>query len=265
MEGRPGRPSVTWSGELVKGVLPPCTSLSPHSPLYASNPCLSLYYSTALTIQAMPPPFRGCGQQSKFHNPNIDLTLFVFGGTSSILTEAIALILTWIRLAGIMGTLRTFKLQIGVSRMICIDGTLYSSVLLVLLGMDMLSIPDQSFNNIPALTDTLASISLSRFILNLRAISLASEGNTCSAPSSVVFNSKRESSYLVGNLGATLRAFDDDDNDEGEEMDASSAIIDICTDGPFNQWVSDDPFMAGIIADAMASSCKSSCSTLDGQ
>ncbi|GJE93316.1 hypothetical protein PsYK624_094750 [Phanerochaete sordida] len=223
------------------------------------NPCVSIYYSTALTIQAMPPPFRGCGQQSNFHNSTVDLILCVssvilFGAVFSILTEAVVLALTWSRTADMFLVLRKLKQKIGLVEMLCRDGTIYFLVLLVLTCLSMLSIPDQSFNNVPALTDTLSSICLSRFMLNLRAIALSGGPRGSMATDfKSLSGAGLASCAVVGNLGAPVASSsrnsvpnvdeNDDYEDRGQAKDGHDE------DGAEFAHVSDDPLMTGISDD----------------
>lgn len=211
------------------------------------NPCVSIYYNTQLTYQAMPPPFRGCGQDSSFGNPSVDLVFLVFGAVFSILLEAIVLALTWSRTADILMLLRKMQRKMGVTELLWRDGTVYFLVLITLTCLSMLSIRDDMFNNIPALTDTLSSICIARFMLNLRAISLASGDRTSTITASLGLSDlKFASCPVAGNLGAPLAFAGSGDEDGDEDFRGEDSDIGVIREIPR---VSDDPLMAGLVMD----------------
>ncbi|KIP07078.1 hypothetical protein PHLGIDRAFT_118417 [Phlebiopsis gigantea 11061_1 CR5-6] len=226
------------------------------------NPCVNIYYNTTLMFQAMPPPFKGCGQESSLDvtngNQTTDLalmrhspssyhptTVVLFGAIFTILFESIVLALTWNRTADIWTMLRKRQSHTGLVELLCRDGTIYFLVLLVLTGLSMISIRDQMFNNMPAITDTLTSICLARFMLNLRSIGLKSGRLTSSSSGSTLpyGDLKFATCRFVGNLGAPLSvapvsvAEDEHDLNNPQVLQEALDRHEVC----------DDPLMEGIV------------------
>ena len=66
---------------LTLGLVNPVVNIVSTLPLFITgrefHNRLLQYYNTTLSFQAMPPPFRGCGQQSSLNSSTADLVLYV--------------------------------------------------------------------------------------------------------------------------------------------------------------------------------------------
>ncbi|KAI0696085.1 hypothetical protein BC835DRAFT_894937 [Cytidiella melzeri] len=189
-------------------------------------PLVNTFYVATLVVSAFPPPITGCGQRSSLNfggSVSSDEFLFIFGTLFSILFESVVIALTWMKTMDIQIMLQKTGtgLRTRVSYLLLRDGTTYFVTILSLNVLSLLSIRVQVFNNMPSLIDTLTSILVSRFMLNLR--DSVSEGSTesglhMSDMSDVRFASQR-SFRLVGNLGNPIH-IDDDDEDPVNDCDA---------------------------------------------
>ncbi|KAI0337391.1 hypothetical protein BDW22DRAFT_1349194 [Trametopsis cervina] len=198
-------------------------------------PLVNTYFVTTLSLSALAPPFTGCGQQTTLNFPSADLLFFLFGTVFAILFECVIIALTWTKTLDIQRVLRRKSMGAhrSTSYLILRDGTTYFLTLLSFNILSLLSIrvefPHkltrvslQAFNNVPAITDTLTSMLITRFILNLREDFMAAQDGSSSSlhPSNMsdLRFAARRSTRLIGNLGAPV--YVDDYNaslSEGED------------------------------------------------
>ncbi|KAI0343989.1 hypothetical protein BDW22DRAFT_1113028 [Trametopsis cervina] len=127
-----------------------------------------------------------------------------------ILFECVIIALTWIKTLNTERGLRrrTIGAHRSMSYLILRDGTAYFLMLLALDIFSLLSIRVEAFNNILAIIETLTSMLITRFILDLREDSMAAQTGSISSllPSNIpeLRLAVRWSSSLVGNLGAPV-------------------------------------------------------------
>lgn len=139
------------------------------------GPLVNIYYNATLSIKALPPPAFGCGQSSRLD----DASKVVIIGLGSVLTffvEATVLVLTWVRTVRTRVILHQFGLRKSTVGAIWRDGLVYSTVLIAMAGLSLLAVRQETFADIPALTDVLFSIALSRSMLNLRTVAAQEAG-----------------------------------------------------------------------------------------
>lgn len=201
-------------------------------------PIVNIYYVTTLVFSAFPPPVTGCGQHSSliFSDVDSDEFFFIFGTIFGILFECVVIALTWIKTVDIQQTFRKLNpgSRGGISYLLLRDGTTYFVTLLLLNILSLLSIRVQAFNNMPTLIDTLTSILISRFILDLRDNSRPGEDSSewnahLSEISDVQFavpSRSQRTSRFIGNLGASIGLDDDiDDSVDNSERQPKAVTV----------------------------------------
>jgi len=148
-----------------------------------------------------------------------------------MLFECVVIALTWFKTADILNTLKIAAVgaRKGPAYLLLRDGTTYFVTLLLLNTLSLLSIRVEAFNNMPTLIDTLTSILISRFMLDLRHDFVSREGSTSmslhmSEMSDVEFAAPA-SDRFIGNLGAAVgRDRDYYDYDESRGAKRSKLI-----------------------------------------
>ncbi|OSX61290.1 hypothetical protein POSPLADRAFT_1182434 [Postia placenta MAD-698-R-SB12] len=186
-------------------------------------PCVvNIYYYTLLDIVSAPPPFLGCGEYVNL-SPS----------AATIVSDSIVLILTWLKTAEIQRSFTGANRKGNLVALIQRDGTI-----LILNVLNLVAIKFQAFGSLPAITEVLTSILISRFILNLRGIFLSPGGSnaTTSTLRMSQMSSLHFASSIAGNLGAPL----------GDLVDAEDRIDDSSTARGEVAYVSDDPLAAGL-------------------
>ncbi|GJE92142.1 hypothetical protein PsYK624_082950 [Phanerochaete sordida] len=108
------------------------------------------------------------------------------GSVFILFIECLSLILTWAKTNKMMLTMQQLRVFSPISVALWQDGAVYSCVILTLAGLNFLSITRPSFADIPALTDVLFSVALSRFILRLRMLVSAHASAASTLPISTV-------------------------------------------------------------------------------
>lgn len=200
------------------------------------QPVVNIYYYTKLQIVAVPPPFTGCAETVLLPDA-ASSALSIFNRVFAISSDAVILILTWVKTAGIMRHFHSLKIQTSLVNMLFRDGTVYFVFLLILNVVNLIAIKEQAFGAIPALTDVITSILISRFMLNLRSVYTASDSDISSSFHPSKFSDIRFVNTIVGNLGAPLNtgAATDHSDPVDDEPDASRLVQ-----------CSSDPLAAGL-------------------
>ncbi|CAL1698806.1 unnamed protein product [Somion occarium] len=189
------------------------------------TPAINIYYYTTLSVIALPQPLVGCGEEVDLHTP---IAISVFNRVFAIGLDAFILILTWAKTAGIMRSLASVHIRTSLTTMLLRDGTVYFAFLLVLNVANLVAISYNIFGALPALTDVVTSILITRFLLNLRGV-YSSNGATTSFDFDKSMSDVRfaNASDVVGNLGAPLNSVLDNEEDE-------------------RYFVAEDPLLAGL-------------------
>ncbi|TFY60722.1 hypothetical protein EVJ58_g4959 [Rhodofomes roseus] len=119
------------------------------------------------------------------------------------------------------------------------DGTIYFLALLILNVVDLIAIKNQAFGSLPALTEVLTSILISRFLLDLRSIYLASHGIDSNGKDSTMNANASTLAFgghsVAGNLGAPLESMLSDPEERYELIAADEAA-----------YISEDPLAMGL-------------------
>jgi len=201
-------------------------------------PAINIYYYTTLTIVSTPPPFVGCGEYVSLTATQSDIIAY-FNVIFAIVSDAIVLVLVWLRTYTIMRDLSKFGGGPNLSTLLLRDGTVYFVSLLVLNVVNLIAIRFQSFGSVPALTSVLSSTLISRFFLDLREVYLSGGGldGSSSLPSKM---SDPLFASAAGNLGAPLVALFDPEERHGW----------IDEDEEETPRVSNDPLMVGLRIDS---------------
>ncbi|TCD64640.1 hypothetical protein EIP91_003842 [Steccherinum ochraceum] len=196
--------------------------------LFVLNRYVTIVYRALMLIQLMP---WNTNALTEAQADTVDIDSFsIFNRVFAMTADAIILILTWIRTAGIM---RTFKLKVKTSLglMLLRDGTIFFVFLLTLNAINLVAIKAQRFGAVPAISDVVTSILISRFLLNLRGVYVVNEIVTSSSFHPSRMSDVRFADSITGNLGAPLvfakpraRGAEDDD-DEREEIFARDPIL----------------------------------------
>lgn len=146
------------------------------------------YYDCKLVVRARLPPSIGCREYSTVHSTAGNTIFLTIGSVFIFFMEAIVLISTWAKTARLALAMRRLRVRSPISVVLCRDGALYSVTLLILAGLNLLSVSGMACANISALTDVLFSVALSRFILRLRSLrALDTNPTSCCRDSSVRF------------------------------------------------------------------------------
>ncbi|THH31060.1 hypothetical protein EUX98_g3132 [Antrodiella citrinella] len=161
-------------------------------------------------------------------------SLSVFNRIFAMAADAIILILTWIRTADIM---RTFKLRVKSSLgvMLLRDGTLYFLFMFTLNVVNLIAIKEQKFGAVPALSDVITAILISRFLLNLRRVYIVSDESSKSFHASR-FSDLRFANSVTGNMGAPLATMSEKDLEHGDDEEPEREEV-----------FSKDPMLIGIL------------------
>ncbi|CCM06021.1 uncharacterized protein FIBRA_08265 [Fibroporia radiculosa] len=194
------------------------------------SPAANIFYYTTLQEEAAPPPLYGCavrvhmsasaGEMSVpvglvvMRLADNTFSFAIFNCVFAICSDAIVLILTWLKTAEIQRAFSSAHVKGGsISSLIQRDGTVYFLTLLVLNVVNLIAIKFQDYGCIPALTEVLSSILISRFLLNLRGVYLSDSELQEDAINKLSTNrdlgtsqlsSLRFSYSIAGNLGAPL-------------------------------------------------------------
>jgi len=200
-------------------------------------PGINMFYYTTLTIVSTPPPFVGCGEYVSLTTEQSNIIAY-FNVVFAIVSDAVVLILVWLRTYTIMREISKFGDGPHLSTLLLRDGTIYFVSLLILNVVNLIAIRFQSFGSVPALTSVLSSILISRFFLDLREVYLSGDPGSSTTLSSKM--SEPCFATAAGNLGAPLATLVDsegrydwthDDEDEGPR-------------------ISNDPLMVGLRSDS---------------
>ncbi|KAI0786302.1 hypothetical protein C8Q75DRAFT_291204 [Abortiporus biennis] len=154
--------------------------------------------------------------------------LNIFYRVFAIVYNALILILTWVKTFTLWREWRDLKHKrimrnVSSNDLLLRDGTVY---FVLLFALNVTTIQFNAFSSIPAITEVMSSILVSRFMLNLRDVKLPSDSQV---------------SFIVGNLGAPLEL--ENSHDARLELDLSNwDEIE-----PVDE-TSDDPLAAGLDA-----------------
>ncbi|PCH34963.1 hypothetical protein WOLCODRAFT_155608 [Wolfiporia cocos MD-104 SS10] len=163
---------------------------------------VNIYYYTAVTFIPSPPPFMGCADIVNL-SPSAE-NIYRLAIASGVLAIAMG----GIKTAEIARAFKRAEKPLGnLVALIFRDGTLYFVTTIVLNVINLVAIKFGDFGSVPALTEVLISISISRFILNLRGVYLAQNGSRSYNESSLQptwMSSLQFADDIVGNLGAPL-------------------------------------------------------------
>ncbi|KAK7685438.1 hypothetical protein QCA50_011301 [Cerrena zonata] len=198
------------------------------------TPALNIYYYTTLKIIALPSPLVGCGESV---NLDTSSAKFVFNRVYAIAFDALVLVLTFAKTAGILKLFSVANVQSTrkLIPMLLRDGTVYFAALLALNVANLIAISFQIFGALPALTDVVTAILISRFMLNLRSVYTTTVGSSSYYdPDKTMSNVNfAHSSGIVGNLGAPLKdysfMYDDDDEEEAVYVRADPLLVGLDT------------------------------------
>jgi len=212
---------------------------------------VNMFYYTKVAFVVAPPPLVGCADMVNMTSSASEI-LGIFNCSFAISADAIVLILTCVKTLEIkrsfaaIGTRAKDSLETLVqprkltyASLIQRDGTIYFLALLILNVVDLVAIKNQAFGSLPALTEVLTSILISRFLLDLRSVYLSSHeldsnkevSPTDSRLSSILF--ARHS--VAGNLGAPLEAILSNPEERCEQVAAEETA-----------YVSVDPLAMGL-------------------
>ncbi|PCH34968.1 hypothetical protein WOLCODRAFT_155612 [Wolfiporia cocos MD-104 SS10] len=201
---------------------------------------VNIYYYTTVTFIPSPPPFMGCADIVNLSPSAGNIhRLAIFNCVFAIASDGIVLVLTWIKTAEIARAFTRAEKPTGhLVTLILRDGTLYFVTMLILNVINLVVIEFQDFGSLPALTEVLTSILISRFLLNLRGVYLA-QGESRSYDESSLQSTRMSSLQfaddIVGNLGAPLS---EDDHDE--QYDEATG------EDEENSYISDNPLIFGL-------------------
>ncbi|KAI0339322.1 hypothetical protein BDW22DRAFT_1361857 [Trametopsis cervina] len=204
-------------------------------------PLVNAYYVTTLPLSYLTLSFTGCGENTTLNFPSADLTLYVykvpldiFATVFAILFECVIIALTWTKTLDIQRVLRRKSMGAhrSTSYLILRDG--YTLLSLYILGL--LAIRVEALNDIGMITDTLTSMLVTRFILNLREDFMAAPNELTSSLLLELPLATQRSTRLIGNLGAPVHA-DDYNASLSEGEDEVPTVIS----------VSDNPLQTGLM------------------
>ncbi|EMD35659.1 hypothetical protein CERSUDRAFT_75204 [Gelatoporia subvermispora B] len=153
------------------------------------SPVMEMWYYTRLAFVPAPPPFMGC---ATFVNLTIET-----GSICNIAVDCAILVLTWLKTGRIWKQSYNMPIKGFLSTILLRDVQCLNSVPVVCISV---------LGAVPALTQAVTTILISRFLFNLREI-YASD-NTISERSTSIgtsaFTHARFASSVLGNLGAHL-------------------------------------------------------------
>ncbi|GJE85115.1 hypothetical protein PsYK624_011920 [Phanerochaete sordida] len=208
-------------------------------PFCLVTPVLNLYRVTQASSTfdtSLPPPFGGCGT-----DVGLPLGEYIMCVTSqlrassclmlsqvdivrsvAIATDALVLVMTWIKTHTIYKAVRRVKVDTGLSQLLIRDGTLYFGVLLLFNIVDLIiNHTSAAFNPVNYFNDVVNSILISRFMLNLRAVNSnpydRALGSTPSGPGTL-------HSHIFGDLGGPL-TFASTDSSDGASLCSHGTTI----------------------------------------
>ncbi|KAL4251377.1 hypothetical protein ABKN59_005566 [Abortiporus biennis] len=122
-----------------------------------------------------------------------------------IVYDALILIMTWAKTAGIRRILKSQQVNTDCSIVIYLlrDGTIYFLCLMILNAVTLMGVKTLTTGGVPIVLQSVTSILISRFMLNLRGVYLPKDDSSDSFhPSNI--SDLQFASNIVGNLGAPL-------------------------------------------------------------
>jgi len=202
-------------------------------------PGVNVFYYTTITFVSAPPPFVGCGTYVNLSTAASEI-LAIFNCVFNIASDGIILILTWIKTAEIRRGFTQPKKNGTLTYLIQRDGTIYFVTLLILNVINLVAVKFQAFGSLPAITEVLNSILISRFILNLRGVYLYGTDSKASSNSSLKLSDISTLQFaddMAGNLGAPLDDILTDVDERTERVAGDDEEI---------AYVSNDPLTVGL-------------------
>ncbi|KAI0765819.1 hypothetical protein BC629DRAFT_912223 [Irpex lacteus] len=164
---------------------------------------VNIYYFATLKFNALQAPYTGCQGQTSLHLSGVNIVMAI------VVVESIVVAVTWINTLSIIRLTReaSSRNHKGVSYLVLRDGSVYFITLLLMNILSLLAFRVKLMSNSATYVDTLSSILISRFVLNLR-----DDNGRSSDPDRTLHMSHltdlRFSSAphgrLVGNLGQSL-------------------------------------------------------------
>ncbi|KAL4247834.1 hypothetical protein ABKN59_007540 [Abortiporus biennis] len=151
-------------------------------------------YTQTSHFKPMSPPYTGC-------------SVWIAIPAYAIFYDALILATTWIKTANIrelLGNRRMLNSNHSVVTYLLCDGTLYFLSLMVLNATTLIGIKSLTTGGVPLISDVMASILISRFMLNLRAVYMPDDNLPSSFHPSKMSDLHFASTSIVGNLGAPL-------------------------------------------------------------
>ncbi|KAJ3489253.1 hypothetical protein NLI96_g2240 [Meripilus lineatus] len=197
------------------------------------------YYYTIIRIVIPPPPFTGCAVSVDLTTPVatfftlMNEVVSIFGRAHAIFYDALVLVLTWIKTIWIKRTCLKLGVKASLTTLLLRDGTIYFLLLLMLNVCNVVAIRFGRFGALPAITEVITSILISRFIINLREVYICGDRDNTTLPISTKFTSVRFADNIVGNLGAPLGS---------KEESTNFLTFSTTHDGPAGN-ISNDPLM----------------------
>ncbi|KZT07019.1 uncharacterized protein LAESUDRAFT_812368 [Laetiporus sulphureus 93-53] len=198
----------------------------------------NLYYYTRIVPVVLVRPLIGCGVYIYVY-PRANDIVSIFNCIFAIASDAVVLTLTSVKTIEIRRTSSQAFKKCRLVALIERDGTIYFLMLLILNAVNLAAVEFRAFGCLPALTEALSSILISRFILNMRSVCLSSNGQLDS--SNLLAESQLSDLYfshlVTGNLNSPLG----DSFQEGdEELDRRMGTEDEAV------FVTSDPLAAGL-------------------
>ncbi|KAI0781922.1 hypothetical protein C8Q75DRAFT_812067 [Abortiporus biennis] len=171
-----------------------------------------LYARTSHYKPATPLPV-GCGGVS-IRDQNLHSFAIIFWSqflvwivipAYGIVYDALILIMTWAKTAGIRRILKSQQVNTDCSIVIYLlrDGTIYFLCLMILNAVTLMGVKTLTTGGVPIVLQSVTSILISRFMLNLRGVYLPKDDSSDSFHPSKISDLHFASS-IVGNLGAPL-------------------------------------------------------------
>jgi len=195
------------------------------------GPASSIYYYTTLLPTIVPLPYTGCAELTNISNITLQTCSLVVR-ILAIVSEMVNLVLTWMKTAGTVRLCDKFESRPSIVKLIFRDGSIYFVSLLVLNIANIFAIRYKLFGStaLPAFNDVIVSVTVSRFLLNLREVYHDPLDKQHPSESFVASSEIRFANVPVGNLGAPTYsllepALDDDGLEENDEIDEEIEIF----------------------------------------
>ncbi|KAH9836082.1 uncharacterized protein C8Q71DRAFT_760471 [Rhodofomes roseus] len=196
---------------------------------------VNMFYYTKVAFVVAPPPLVGCADLV-YMTP---AAMGMFNCIFAITADTIVLILTCVKTFEIKRSFAAIRTKAKISVENLVQNRETSYVSLIQRDVDLIAIKNQAFGSLPALTEVLTSILISRFLLDLRSIYLASHGIDSNGKDSTMNANASTLAFgghsVAGNLGAPLESMLSDPEERYELIAADEAA-----------YISEDPLAMGL-------------------